>query len=413
MVRIVHLFLLIAIGALGQPNPSFDDIQFERWLKGGQGMKVDWSLTVDPPVLTELQRLRTSVVATVAGDTVAKWQSSGPMVLFLEVRDHQNGSYRTHLPLTLPEGADPADGGKWKDYLCVVPGDYEIAAAIYDTATKEHSLRRMKLRVPELHHDPLPGAWSGLPTIENGRRACYDSQLSLPVKTKSPVRIDVIVNTPVDPDSTIPARVRVISEVRILNGSMTATGIDLKNRQVNTQRVVRGLDERSVLGPVSTDSRYMVDAHSLDVDKESAQFFLSEIRDRLELAVLGTEHVVIILSDRRSVAKGAELERIQATHAAGTRVYYVRCNPVPTSWLPDLWSGRGTTVQIPGAGRIPALWPDGSVTMPQPPPVSNHVTDSLEPMLDPLHPHLFDVTTPIEFRRALAEIMGEISQHRQ
>jgi hypothetical protein len=50
--------------------------------------------------------------------------------------------------------------------------------------------------------------------------------------------------------------------------------------------------------------------------------------------------------------------------------------------------------------------------MPLPPPVSNYVTDSLERMLDPLHPRLFDVTTPIEFRHALAAIMNEISQQK-
>src|SRR5579864_1547328 len=157
MRRIGGLFLLITIAALGQSDPAFDNIPFDRWLKGGQGARINWSLSVNPPILTELQRLRTPVVATVDGGTVAKWQKSGQMVFFLEVRDHQNRSYRNHLPLTLPEGADPAAGGKWNDYVCVVPGDYEIAAAVYDSVTKEHSLRRAKFRVPQLHHDPLPG----------------------------------------------------------------------------------------------------------------------------------------------------------------------------------------------------------------------------------------------------------------
>ena len=125
MIRTAHLFLLIAIAAMGQQDPAFDGIPFDKWLKGGQGAKLDWRLRVDPPVLTELQRLRISVAATVEGATVAKWQSSGQMVLFIEVRDHQNHSYRTHLPLNLPVGADPTAGrlerasqfGEWRASL--------------------------------------------------------------------------------------------------------------------------------------------------------------------------------------------------------------------------------------------------------------------------------------------------------
>ncbi len=416
MLRISYLYVLAmtATAALGQssrPDPAFDSIPFDKWLKGGQSAKIDWSLTVDPPILTELQRLRTTVVATVDGSVVAKWRSSGQMVLFLEVRDHQGHSYRTHLPLTLPEGADPAAGGDWSDYVCVMPGDYEIAAAIYDTVTREHDLRRAKVRVPELHHDPLPGAWGRLPAMENGGQACYDSQLSLPLRTKNPVQIDLVVNTPVDPDTSIAPRIRVISEIKVRKGSMTAIGLDLANRKVSTQGVVGGMDERSVLGTSPNDNRYMVDVNTLGLDKESVQFFLSEIRKRVELTIPGTQRALIILSDRRSVAKGAELGPIQATPAPGTRIYYVRCNPVPTTWLPAFGRSRGTSVVIPSMVWVHPGVSD-TVFMPPPPPVSNYVTDSLERMLDPLHPRLFDVRTPIEFRHALAAITREISQQK-
>ncbi len=102
MVRISYL-LLITIAALGQGDPAFENIMFDKSLKGDRERRFDWSLRVDPPVLTELQRLRISVVATVDGGNVAKWQDPGQMASFLEVRDHQNRSYRTQLPLTLPE----------------------------------------------------------------------------------------------------------------------------------------------------------------------------------------------------------------------------------------------------------------------------------------------------------------------
>ncbi len=405
MLRTWRLLPLLATAALAQPDPSFDTVPFDKWLKGEHNAKINWSLSVAPPSLIELQRLWTSVAATVDGDTVKKWRSSGPMMLFIEVRDRQNRRYRTHLPLTLPDDADSAAGWKWTESLCVVPGDYEIAAAIYDTKSKEHNLRRMKLHVPELHRDPLPAAWTNLPSAG----ACTAARLSLPLKTEQPVQIDLIVNTPVDATTGIGERLMVASEMEISNGSMTATDLDLENRKVSAQKVVSALDPNSFLGPLPNGSRYSVNAHAFDIDAEGARFFLSEIRKRLELATPQARHVLIILSDRKSSPKGEELDPIQAAPAPGALVFYVRCSLPPFDWL-RARRGNFPTVAAeipvpPNAGVSGTVY---QIPWPAPPPRP----DSLERTLDPLHPHLLDVTTPLEFRHALAEIMKEISQPR-
>jgi hypothetical protein len=408
MFRTWSLFLFVAIVALGQStDPAFDNVPFDRWLKEERNAKIDWSLSVSAPILTELQRLLTSVTATVAGDSLTKRQYSGPMLLFLEARDRQKRRYRTHLLLTLPEGTDYAAGGRWTEDICVVPGDYEIAAAIFDTESKEHSLRRMKLRVPELHRDPLPGAWSGLPTLENGGPACYDSRLRLPLTTGRPVQIDLIINTPVDARTGIGARLMVVSELEVSNGSMTGIALDLENRKVREQKVVGRLDPNSFLGPLPNDSRYLVNAHALDIDNEGAQFFVSEIRKRVELVIPGAQHVLIIVSDRKSSAKGEKLDPIQATPAAGTRVFYVRCS------LPPFDSFRDRDYFLPRVAIYIPVPPnsgvDGTVSqIPWSPPPPR--PDSLERTLDPLQPQLFDVTSPLEFRHALAQIISEISR---
>ncbi len=408
MFRTWSLLLLVAIVALGQfADPAFDNIPFDKWLEGEHNAKIDWSLGVSPPILTELQRLMTSVTATVDGDTLKKRYHSGPMLLFLEARDHQGRRYRTHIVLSLPKGTDYTAGWKWTEDICVLPGDYEIAAAIYDTESKEHSLRRTKLRVPELRHDPLPGAWSGSPTLENGGRSCYDSRLRLPLTTGKPVQIDLIINTPVDARTGIGARLMVISELDISNGSMTGIALDLENRRLSAQKVVGALDPNSFLGPLPNDSRYLVNAHALEIDNKDAQFFVSEIRKRVELTIPGAQHVLIIVSDRKSSPKDEELDPIQATPAAGTRVFYVRCGlpPFDSFWDRDYFPPRvAAQIPVPPNGGV-----DGTVSQipwlaPPPRP------DSLERTLDPLHPRPFDVTTPIEFRHALAEIITEISR---
>ncbi len=402
------MFLLVGVAVLGQtaqPDPAFDGIPFDNWLKGGHGAKIDWSLSVDPPALTEFQRLLTSVAAAVDAGTAAKWQYSGPMVLLIEVRDRQNRRYRTHLPLVVPKDANDSAGWKWSLSLCVVPGDYEIAAAIYDTESKEHNLRRIKLHVPGIHNDPLPGLWSGAPVAESGELAWRDP-LRLPLKTGNPLQIDLMINTPVDAETGIGARFMVASQIAIPDGSITATDLDLENRTVKTQKVVGRLGPNAFLGALPKDNRQMVNAHSLDVDMAGAQFFVSEISKRVEQAIPGTEHVVIILSDRKSSPNGENFEPIQATPALGTRVFYVRCSLPPTAWMTDSRRG-GTVINVPVINRnsdVPAV-----IEMPPPPPPW-YRADSLERTLDPLHPHLFDVATPIEFRHALAEIMKEISE---
>ena len=77
---------------MGQTNPAFDNIPFDSWLQGGDEAHIQWSLRVIPPVLGELQRLRTSVVATVDESEVVQRQNLGQLVFFLEVRDHRDRS---------------------------------------------------------------------------------------------------------------------------------------------------------------------------------------------------------------------------------------------------------------------------------------------------------------------------------
>ena len=63
MLRIWLLVLLGEIAGVGQTDTAFDKVPFDSWLKGGSGARIQWSLSVATPVLTELQRLRTSVAA--------------------------------------------------------------------------------------------------------------------------------------------------------------------------------------------------------------------------------------------------------------------------------------------------------------------------------------------------------------
>jgi hypothetical protein len=416
MRRIWYLFLLAAMSALGQPgspDPAFEKIPFDNWLKGSGQARMRWSMRVFPPSLSEHQRLETYIWAVVDADEFVKRAKRGQMMLFLEIRDRDNRTFRIHRTLGLGRRTNPADlvALRFVDHACIVPGDYEVAAAVYDTQSKEHSLKRTKLRVPDLARDPLPDAWRDLPSVEfSGCGPVNSARLSLPLQTEKPVRIEVVMNQSVNRNKTagsvlaqmnpLIARLEVISEMEVRNGSMNVTLLDLERRKVTFTGKVVDKAIRRRLGPALRENDpYKIDAHALENRNENAQFFVSEIGKRLENTT-DAEPVIIVLSAPLEFPKGEDLRPIQAP-PPGSRVFYIRCNS-------PVYAPAVVPPQLPSPGPVapPILPSSPSVRMEH---YANN-SDSLAGTLKPLHPRLFDVTTPTEFRNALAAIMTDISQ---
>jgi hypothetical protein len=272
----------------------------------------------------------------------------------------------------------------------------------------------MKLHVPEIAHDPLPGAWRDIPAVEfvavaDPPERWYlpeiTSRLYLPVRNEKAVRIEVVVNeSPTEiamrrtgrvstrnMGNLIPA-LKVISQMQVSMGSsVNVTLLDLERRKVSfSQEDVKTLDwERLKLALVENDPN-TIDVHALENHEQNAQFFVSETRKRLEMEA---KRVLIVLSGPMAFSKGQDLRQIEAAPEPGSRVFYIRYNPPRLPISPGM-VGRG------GRGMGPP--------MPMPPRVAS-MEDSLARTLKPLAPRVFDVTTPTEFRSALAAIIGEIS----
>jgi hypothetical protein len=283
--------------------------------------------------------------------------------------------------------------------LCLLPGDYEIIGAIYDTISKEHSLRRQRLHVAELHKDPLPDSWRGLPSVQ-GETQCADARLYLPLKSRQPFRIEVIVNNPYMLGTNVLPRLRLLSELATANALVEITAIDM-NARLSRGREVQiesKLDQSLWAGfPQSTQNE--VDVRALEVDRGSAKFFVSQIPERL--AASGPPvRAIVILSEPRKLPKEDYPETVPSELPQGTHVFYLRCNPPTVFWHPI--RGRGNLAD----GNI-----FGSDPIPSAPPRSTHVNDTLERVLSPLHPRLFDVTTSLDFRRALAAILNDVNRN--
>ncbi len=418
MLRTWHFCILgaMAFGRQGVPDAVFEKVPFDEWLKGGGEARIRWSLRIVPAHLTVYQRLATVVSVEVEGAEFVMRNKPGQVVIFLEIRDRDNRVYRTHRGLAFEELKKPGDLAvvSFDQHAFVTPGNYEVAAAVYDAESKEHSLKRTKLRVPKLAHDPLPGAWQDLPDVEfpslpdpPDRWYLPDvtSRLHLPVQTERQVRVEVVVNeSPTEMamrhgrvsrrnmGNLIPA-LKVISQMEISNGSMNVTLLDLERRKVSfAQEAIGNLDWTRLRAALIENDPDRIDVHALENHEQNAQFFVTEIRKRLERTESGKPaRVLIVLSAPMAFPKGQDLRPIEAAPEPGSRTYYIRSQAEFS-----MQGFQGRRRGIPPGARGPARGPA--------------VEDSLERTLKPLAPRLFDVTTPEQFRQALGAIMKDISQ---
>ena len=139
------------------------------------------------------------------GAEAAKRRGEGELIFYFQITDAQGHVYQDHTSYDLTK---VEEGLKAQDMVCtesvfVLPGDYSVSLGIFDTATKEHSVKKTKLHIPPLRIDPLPDAWRNLPAVEFRRDSespdhwflpKETGKLNLPVTPRRPTRIDVLVN---------------------------------------------------------------------------------------------------------------------------------------------------------------------------------------------------------------------------
>jgi hypothetical protein len=376
----------------------------------------------------------TRFLIEVDGTEFVKRPGKGRLVAFLEIRDRQQHVYQIHSQLDFSPAQKLSDLAAINISISafVSPGEYRVATAIYDIETKEHSLKQSSLHVPEVVHDPLTGFWQGLPPVEfitsQERPDVWympeiTSRAHLPVRTERPVRIEVLVNESPSEASRrvsqatrrnmgmlIPA-LKLISQMEVSSGSLNVTMLDIERRKVSfAQEEVRTLDWARLLTALGETNPNLIDVHALENHEQNAQFFVSEVRKRLE----GTEtngdvplglsaepaRVLIVLSGPMAFPKGQDLHPIEAKPEPGSHVFYIR-------FYPPIAGGRGPATLVREGPRSRGAKPPPTPIGSRPPSATD---DSLEGTLKPLAPKVFNVSSPIEFRRALGSIMTEISQ---
>jgi hypothetical protein len=410
----------VILAQSGALDPAFKTIPFDSWIDQGDQAHIRWTARVLPVELSNHQRLQAKIDIQVDGNELARRRGKGHMVVLVQFSDSENRVYQTHQAMDLQLVKD--DIGKsnvsYMPAAFVTPGDYRISLAIFATATGEHSAMRLPLHVNPLKNDPLAGASRDLPPVEILPAAQspddlflpnITGRLNLPLETRRPVRVEILVNaSPISAGeplrteqinnrsltSLIPA-LKVISETNVRNGTLNVALLDLTTQHVIFQQdAVHKLDWPK-LGPALTEAGpNKIDIHALENRRQNAQFFVAQVRRRIESDPLP---ILIILSGPMAFASGEDLHPIELAGKPNAEVFYIRYHSLPER-VPinpfEQEQRRGRRSPVSQAGRGPMTEPD----------------DSLERTLKPLQPHLFDVYTPAEFRKALANMLDEISR---
>jgi hypothetical protein len=394
----------------GSPDSIFSTIPFEQWLNENNQARIRWTLHLSDPELSSHQRLIVNLDAQVDGAELARRRGEGQLMILVQLSDNKSRTWQNHQAIDLEQiraGIKP-DNAVFTQPFFVLPGDYRVSVAVFDSASGEHSVIKRNLHVAPLKNDPLPDLWRDLPAVEfPGPESSSDrwylpsvaGRLKLAVETRHPVNISLLVNlTPPERfsastgmqnrnlEALLPAT-KVLSQVEWRNARLNIELLDLARRRVTYRKEnIQALDWSKARTALDHVNPGIIDTRSLANRRYSADFFLNRISRQIIFPndAVGTPRVVIVLSSTVFFEPGVELRPIRLASRPNITVIYIRYRLRPAGFVDPM--GRPRRTDAAGVG------------------------DELAPLLKPLAPRIFDVATPEQFRRTLALVLDLIAQ---
>jgi hypothetical protein len=413
--------VVITPAATGNLDPTFAKLPFNQWLSQGKLSQIHWSVDILPPELSTHQRLILRVAIRLDGRELERRRGAGDFMALLQFEDSDGRIWQNHTALTLAD-LQPAMQSRdvtFVQYAFVLPGDYSLSVAICDTATLEHSITLRKVHVAPLKTEPLPDSWTSLPRVEfiPGVTDPPDvwylpeirNRLRLPVATRRPVHIQILVNTTPSQRASgsltalrsnmsvlIPA-LKVLSQIDLANGSIDAALLDLTHRRVTfEQKNVERLNWDGMRKFFVDTKPGVIDVRALEGQWRMRRFFWDEISRRIGIREKpgneGARNVVIVLSGPAFFDDQEPVEPLALPDDPDRRVFYIRYRTIPVrSQHPRIRTGaHGPSVALPAVFPMPV--------------------DDLEHTVEPLNARLFDATSSEQFRRILAAVIDQLSR---
>ncbi len=404
----------------GALDPAFERIPFDRWLSEPGQASFRWTASVSRAELSFHQRLMARLDVRVDGRDLQNRRGHGQLVFFIQFADRDGIRYQDDgaVELSQLDKNVKATDLEYSLPAFFLPGEYRFAIAILDTATGEHSTRQGQFRVPGPRHDNfLMEWWRDLPPVELiGKEAPADDsylpgihgRLQWAAAVHSPSRLDVVLtaapslrppglhSTEGDLSALVPT-LKVLSETGSPSVSEEVELLDLaRRRSVFHQSEVHDLDWRGLKASLTEANTASIDVHSLSDRHRGAQFFVSQLRRVLRASQ--PPSVLVVLSKPIIFESGEDLEPISLEGLPACRVVYIRYG-APAPFLRAFDRGMHGRGLGPMSGPIPDAAGGGPMGR-----ISAQVVDQLEPTLKPLNPKVFDVETPEQMTKALAEV---------
>lgn len=404
--------------ALGAQNPQkplsskngdlFERVPFEEWLKEGPKQQVRWQTQAEYLGLSGYQRQLVGIEAYVDLPELLKRPRDRQLILLLQLTDSSGRRYRSARTLELNALKAVPNGGRhelqrfdWKAFA--LPGDYQVAMALYHADTGEHNLVQRRLRVPAIHNDLLANSWRGLPGVEFWAptsvedidffyRPEFEDTLDLPLVTRRPVHMEIMVDLAASDLfhgsdllynrylSAVLPTMKIFSQIQVKNGTTDVSVLDLARREVRfRQENAQPLDWESMKRALVRNGAAVVSVEALSPKHKGPALIKEELTRRLTAGSEGDEagaeplRVFVLISSPLGLYSFAGLKSSLMPANCSCVVYYLEYD---SSRRPGMYGAIG----------------------------------NVKKMLRPLPVHAFEAHSADAVRKALAVILRDVRE---
>ena len=395
------LFLVLFIACPGparnlqeEDSPlDLKSIPISNWLNEGERKEIPWDFRVSDPYLRVDQRIEVSYVAVINSKDLNRIGNAHEL-FFVSRVSSIDGEWLEEPSVTrhvFEQELQPHTRAQFVMRVCLQPGEYLLWLVLYDRQTGKHNLAKRRIRVSEFRGDPLPDLYRRMPLVEFPRSEESDQglgfvkgRLYLPIRNKHPLQVEVIstLNPPeqwtgrarvlrTQNDVTVGA-VAALSQLELADGTLSVAGLDLARQEILfDQPGVHDLDWQLFAAALKKAQTPEVSAKALQESKNNGAFFRDFVSRRIGEQNQSQDpmRVVILVTSSQLFERGSDLTPLQIEGDCRCRVYHLRF--------------RLNT---------------------------NDVFDEIEKIIKPLHPKTFNLMTPQDMRKAIAEIVNDLDK---
>jgi hypothetical protein len=376
---------------LMQHDSEFDigSVPVSRWLSGGQATEIPWSIDVDTPTLRMDQRMEISYKATIAIKQLNKYGALHDLFFIVGVSSW-NGDWLVEpkvVHAVIKDKLNDNDELWFSDWIFATPGRYELWFILFDRQIGKHNIAKRRVQVRQLQSDALPHLGERLPQLEFPRVSDREGgsvlglygNLNLPVQNKQKASIELIpiVNhfetrpsrkSVRDHSQKIVAIINTLSQMRVADGSISFTAVDVTGRQIPFQRVASDRLNWADLFQVLVNANELETVSKRDVlaESNSADFLWQTINEQLTGCNESVRVLLIVGSALGHEQSKSEFPTLPSD--CKSRIFYLRLD------------GSGNGAEL--LQNIPAH----------------------------LHPTTFHIRTALDLRKALATVIRELER---